>query len=226
MNNIAILLSGGTGSRIGGIIPKQYIEVNEKPIVEYSIEKIISSNMFFHIQVVASSEYRLLLEKIVDNRISIAFSKPGDNRQLSVYNALLDIEEFVKEDTRVLIHDAARPNLSEKMIFECLNSLDTHEGVIPVLPMKDTVYECDDEGKIVSLLPRANVFAGQSPEAFVYGKYLEANRKLTRAEMLKIHGSTEPAIKAGMDVFSIKGDEKNYKITTILDLEKFMKEME
>lgn len=92
--------------------------------------------------------------------------------------------------------------------------------MLPVLPMKDTVY-LGDGRQITSLLEREKVYAGQAPEAFVLGKYYEANERLLPDRIGQINGSTEPAIMAGMDIAMIPGEEGNFKITTQADLERF-----
>ena len=125
------------------------------------------------------------------------------------------------EDINVLIHDAARPLLSRELIAGCVRGVSEHDGVLPVLPMKDTVYFSED-GKIISgLLDRGEIFAGQAPECFNFKKYLAANEALLPDAIMAINGSTEPAVMAGMDVVMIPGDEKNFKITTKEDLERF-----
>ena len=121
----------------------------------------------------------------------------------------------------MLIHDAARPCLSEALITACIDALDGHDGALPVLPMKDTVYLSRDGKSVSSLLNRQEIFAGQAPELFVLGKYYEANERLFPQKILQVNGSTEPAILAGMDIAMIPGDEGNYKITTKADLERF-----
>ncbi|MDE7233113.1 MAG: 2-C-methyl-D-erythritol 4-phosphate cytidylyltransferase, partial [Lachnospiraceae bacterium] len=96
-----------------------------------------------------------------------------------------------------------------------------HDGVLPVLPMKDTVYQSTDGKRVGALLNRSEIYAGQAPEAFRIGPYYEANKKLCPDRILKINGSTEPAVMAGMDIVMIPGDEGNFKITTREDLERF-----
>ena len=108
----------------------------------------------------------------------------------------------------------------------CLAAADGHEGVIPVLPMKDTVYGSTDGKTINALLDRTEIFAGQAPEVFRLGAYLDANRRLLPDRILEINGSTEPAVMAGMDMVMIPGDERNFKITTGGDLERFRRLVE
>ena len=136
------------------------------------------------------------------------------------------MQSEAKPDDLVIIHDAARPCLTKKLLQECICAAEGHDGVLPVLPMKDTVYYSEDGVHVSGLLQRSNVLAGQAPEVFRYGKYLEANQALLPEKILQVNGSTEPAVLAGMDIVTIPGDEKNYKVTTQEDLKRFRKEME
>ncbi|MBR6003961.1 MAG: 2-C-methyl-D-erythritol 4-phosphate cytidylyltransferase [Lachnospiraceae bacterium] len=219
--NIAVLLSGGKGLRMGTDVPKQYISVAGKPIISYAIDTLVESKRFGFIQIVCEKEYENLIKRSIKPGVKFGFSAPGENRQLSILNALRDVSDLADNDSYVFIHDAARPCLSYKMIENCFEAVSGHDGVLPVLPMKDTVYECDKNGKIVGLLERERIFAGQAPELFRYKEYLDANESLSKKQLLKIHGSTEPAIMAGLDVVTIRGDEENFKITTPIDLEKY-----
>jgi len=224
--NIAIILSGGTGTRIGSDIPKQYLEMNGKPVIKYCMDTIFSCEEIDLVHIVADESWTDFISECIEseykNKLN-GYSVPGDNRQLSIYNALCDLE--VKDDgtTRILIHDAARPFVKEHTIIELLAALDEYDGAIPVLPMKDTVYIAKD-GKIDSLLDRNNVKAGQAPEAFIFDKYIEANRLLLPDRIRNINGSTEVAYLAGMSIKCIEGDEGNYKITTKDDLTRWQNE--
>ncbi len=131
--------------------------------------------------------------------------------------------KYADESDKVIIHDAARPCVSDELIDGCITKLDEYEGVIPVLPIKDTVYLSEDGKSIASLIPREKLIAGQAPEAFRLGVYLKANERVLPDEIFKINGSTEPAVMASMKVGTIPGDENNFKITTKNDLERFIK---
>ena len=230
--NIALILSGGTGTRVGGNIPKQYIEVGCKPIILYALETIAKCADIDRIRIVADESWQKSIEKFMADSSEelllrskfIGFSAPGETRQLSIYNGLKDIAEYVADDDYVLIHDAARPCVSGKMLSDCLSAAREHDGAIPVLPMKDTVYLSENGTTISQLIDRSRIFAGQAPEAFVLGKYIAANEALMPDKIMSINGSTEPAVMAGMDIAMIPGDESNYKITTPADLERFKSE--
>ena len=225
----AILLSGGTGTRLGGDIPKQYFKVNDRMIIEYSIETLAGCKDIESLVIVADEKWQeaiiAALREYDDRHIFSGFAAPGETRQWSIYNGLLALKGQAGEEDSVLIHDAARPKLKETLIKNMGNALKGYDGVLPVLPMKDTVYKVDSTGKISALLERKEIMAGQAPELFLYGKYLKANEQMIEdGRMGSINGSTEPAFLAGMDIVTIPGDEDNYKITTRRDLERFRTE--
>ncbi len=223
--NSVIILAGGTGTRLGADIPKQYIEVAGKPIIAYCLETFFSHKMIDAVQIVADEMWHKYISKHISSNKFKEFSAPGATRQLSIYNGLCDVKKYSSDDDCVIIHDAARPLVPAEMITNCIKALEQHDGALPVLPMKDTVYFSEDGKCISQLVERSKIFAGQAPEAFKLGKYLAANEALMPEKILAINGSTEPAIMAGMDVAMIDGDEKNFKITTKGDLEKFKEYM-
>lgn len=221
--NVAIILAGGTGKRLGADIPKQYIEVNGKPIITYSMEPFARENDIYGIQIVADTEWRSYIEENQPSYVRekiLGYSQPGANRQLSIWNALRDISGICREDDVVIIHDAARPLVSARLIEDCLNACREQDGAMAALPVKDTTYYCC-EGKIESLLDRDKLMAGQSPEAFLFGKYYEAIEALFPDKIFCVNGSSEPAVMAGMKIVCVPGEESNFKITTAADMERF-----
>lgn len=234
-----MILSGGIGSRLGLSMPKQYYEVNGKPIIRYVIETFENSSVVDGILIVAAPKWQeYIKEQILKKEKFLGFAPSGENRQLSIYNGLCKLRELCDEnlktqrgvsklnDTLVLIQDAARPNTSQKMISECFSLKEDEDGAMPVLPMKDTVYVSQDGLSVNGLLQRETLFAGQAPESFRLGKYLAANERLLPEKILTINGSTEPAILSGMHIKMISGDENNYKITTEMDLNRFIRGLE
>lgn len=251
--SLAIILAGGTGSRIKSAdIPKQYIEVGGRPVISYVLETTLSVPGITALAVVADAAWQERIRYALADEIEalclsaenagisytespelsslkakMLFADPGENRQLSILNGLRALAaNGAGEDDLVAVIDAARPNMSIDLLKAVYAAAEPCDGALPVLPMKDTVYLSDGGERVSSLLPREQVFAGQAPEVFRFGKYLEANKRLLPDEILKIHGSTEPAIMAGMDIAMIPGDEANYKITTDADLIRFREEIE
>ena len=221
--NFAIILAGGSGSRTGMDIPKQYIknEAGKSPI-EYTIDSIYASDTTDVFVIAADPDRYDEIRKLFPQGCEHIFTLSGQTRQLSVCNALDAIyEKYGDAGHTVMIYDAARPYISADHIKSLYCSLKNADGVIPVLPMKDTVYECEN-GRINGLLKRENIFAGQAPELFVFDKYLKANKALFPEKIYDIKGSTEPAVLYGMNIVTVKGDERNIKITTAKDMEQFM----
>lgn len=231
---------------MGMDIPKQYIKVNGRTVISYCLESFFAHEMIDAVQIVADEAWHEMITETVnqlcqavsgstfdksrpENTLACrenmgkfrGFSLPGRNRQLSVLNGLDDIRKYAGDSDYVLIHDAARPLVSHVLITDCIAAVKGHDGILPALPMKDTVYFSEDGRNVSSLLERSRIFAGQAPELFVLGKYYEANRRLLPDGIFQMNGSTEPAIMAGMDIAMIPGDERNFKITTAADLEHF-----
>lgn len=225
MRNIAIILSGGTGSRLGNEIPKQYLEIEGKPIIRFCLERFSGISSIDAFVLVIASRWVSYVEKQLKqlgNSKEYYFASPGETRQYSILNALVVAHQHFAEEDCVIIHDAARPLVSHHLIENCMNGMkEGYDGVLPVLPVKDTIYQSEDHVHIHRLLPRSALFAGQAPEAFVLGKYLSAHQRMTHEELLRINGSAELAYKQGMRIKLIPGEERNFKITTLEDLERF-----
>ncbi len=234
--NAAILLSGGVGTRISSDIPKQYIRINGRMMVSFALRALLSAPQVGLVCVVADPSWQeAIRQELSDDQEtvdSLLFADPGANRQLSIWSGLQRILEARSEQSEnpevaadpkdtVFIHDAARPYLTQELIDACYAALSGHDGVLPVLPMKDTVYESTDGRAVARLLDRSRIYAGQAPELFLLDKYVAANAALMPDRILAINGSTEPAIMAGMDIVMIPGDERNRKVTTDPDLEEF-----
>ena len=224
--NIAIILAGGVGSRIESDVPKQFVELSGRMMIIHSMLPFGTSPNVSNIQIVADEAWRDRIEDAVAEQPMISekilgFSDPGDNRQLSIYNALVDIEKMGLGDVvrNVIIHDAARPFVTMDLIDDCFKALENHDGAMPVLPMNDTVYFSRTGTHVDELLNRSTIYAGQAPEAFDYKKYLAANKALLPDKIMLIKGSTEPAIMSAMDVAMVPGNQRNFKVTTQVDLE-------
>lgn len=223
--NIAIILSGGVGSRMGINLPKQYVMVNCQPVINFCLKTFFENEQTDVIVIGVADEWKEFVKENVAklNPIKpIYYSRSGETRQYSIYNALKVLKKngFTDNDI-VLIHDAARPLVGQDLINRCYKGCNYADGVMPVIPVKDTIYLSEDGKHIQSLLNRSQLWSGQAPEAFRFGKYLKVHDEMSRAELLKINGSTELAFKAGLDCQMIEGEPINFKITTPEDLSNF-----
>lgn len=223
--NVAIILSGGVGSRMGLDIPKQYVSVHGQPVINYCLRTFLANEKTDVLVLVIAEEWKDFVADQVAflcPKKRVCFVQSGETRQYSIYNAL----KFVRAngfsaDDIVLIHDAARPLVSQDLINRCYEGCIEADGIMPVVPVKDTTYLSEDGKHIQSLLNRSHLWSGQSPEAFRFGKYISIHDSMTREELLKINGSTELAFTAGLDCRMIASDPMNFKITTIEDLSNF-----
>ncbi|MBO6112431.1 MAG: 2-C-methyl-D-erythritol 4-phosphate cytidylyltransferase [Lachnospiraceae bacterium] len=221
--NIALVLSGGIGRRLASDVPKQYVTVNGKMIIIYTLQSLCAHEMIDAVHVVAARAWwEPMITELPDASKLKGFSEPGENRQYSIINGLKDISAYADESDVVLIQDGVRPCVSDDMISDVLNAVKGHDGAVPVLPLKDTVYLSEDGKKLSSTIRRSKLLAGQAPEAFVLGRYLAANNALKKEQLLELSGSAEPALLSGLDIVTVSGDEKNFKITTNGDLKRFI----
>lgn len=224
--NTAILLSGGVGTRAGLKIPKQYIEINGRMIISYPLQTILSCGRISRIQIVAAEHWRDKISAEMERFAArgmvktFSFSDPGETRQLSVYHALLDLQDVLTPEDYVLIHDAARPFVSDDLLNATLRAAEGHDGAIPVLPATDTMYRSIDGKTLDGCIPRRQIYAGQAPEAFRFGPYLEANKALLPDRIRSINGSTEPALMAGLDMAILPGEPSNFKVTVAEDMDR------
>ena len=155
--NYAVLLSGGTGNRINTDVPKQYVRVgNGKEtfspmMVTYALKPLLLNANIDYVFIVANNEWRDSIitdvtEAGLDDSKIAGFADPGANRQSSIFSGIneiilshYDCISSVRDSDTVLVHDAARPFLTDQMVNACYEALSGHDGVMPVLPMKDTV---------------------------------------------------------------------------------------
>lgn len=222
VSNVALILAGGVGSRMKmGSFPKQYLLAMDRPIIDYCLCTFQQHPDIEHIVIVADPVWQDYIDEWLSKSGITKFADyaaPGETRQMSIFNGLLVIEEKLPGTTGVIIHDAARPLISSELIAGCFRELENADGVMPVLPVKDTCYQSLDGKTISGFLPRSQLFAGQAPEAFRFEPYLQLHRILPTETLLQISGSSELAYKHGLKVAMIPGEERNFKITTQDDL--------
>ena len=223
--NYAILLAGGTGRRIPSTkVPKQFVRAGGRMMVTYALEPILKSNHVDRICVAAEHEYRDLIYADAEQagldvkKISCYAIPANSGRQGSVLNAMQEIlrdicgevdVERVSDDDSVLIHDAARPFLSTKMVDDCNKASDGHDGIMTVLPLYDNIYRTKEYGGTIEITPmdRKGIVIEQTPAIFRLKKYYKANMALMPDELCWIKGLAEPALKAGLEVVTVSNGE-------------------
>ena len=223
--NFGMILAGGVGSRMGiKNLPKQYVEVNGKPVLVYTMEQFEKCTDVDKIIIVADTVWHnQITEWCLQYNITkfSGFAVPGETRQESVVSGLLACEaQQVSPQDIVIIHDAARPLVSTKLISAGIDAAVEHSAVLAAITTKDTIYLCQDGCSVTGLFDRSTLLCGQTPETFNLSLCLELNRAATLEELKQYHGCSELAFAHNQRVHIIPGEEMNFKLTTQEDLDR------
>ena len=224
----ALILAAGTGQRMHTDIPKQFIKINGKPLFIYSVERFLQ---VADVVIVVTAKEQLptcedlLREAGLSERVRV--TEGGGERFESSYKGLLAAKKEGAE--LVLIHDAARANISEDVIRRVLSETETHGAAVAAVPMKDTVKRADGDGFVKETLQREELWSIQTPQGFLTDLILSAYEKMGVSNM-KALGVTDDSMvmeKAlQRPVKLVMGDYDNIKVTTPSDLLIIQEKME
>ncbi|MFR4164359.1 MAG: 2-C-methyl-D-erythritol 4-phosphate cytidylyltransferase [Paraclostridium sordellii] len=216
MNGV-IIVAAGTGSRMKKDINKQFIKLDNKEIIAYTIGKFYINNEIDDIVVVIKKDEEdyfkeNILEKYNFKNIKIAYG--GEERQDSVYNG---IQKLDKNCEVVLVHDGARPFVTEEIINNSIQEAKKHNAVVVGVKVKDTIKVVGEEGNIVDTPNRKYLWSVQTPQVF---KYDIITKAYENAYNENYYGTDDAMLveKIGYDVKMIEGSYDNIKITTQEDL--------
>ena len=216
MSVCAVVPAGGAGTRMGGIVPKQFQELNGKPILYYTLKTLQDCGIISElILVVPVKEY--------DNACVDWLGKPeivtkviigGEKRQDSVYNGFCEVSP---QTEIVLVHDGVRPFVSHRMIRESVDEAREYGAAITAIPLHDTIKRVDASCLVSQTVNREELWRVQTPQVFRYELLQEAFKK---ANSEKFYGTDEGTLieHLGKPVKVVEGSEKNIKITRPEDL--------
>lgn len=212
MKKFAIIVAGGTGSRMNNSTPKQFLLLQGKPVLYHTIKSFLQSYDDMHIILVLPKEHIAAGQEIIDaffdyNRIQIAIG--GSTRFHSVQNGL----QLVKEESIVFVHDAVRCLVSVDLIKRCFDTTIEQGSAIPVIASKDSVRLITDEGN--EALERAAVKLVQTPQTF-HSKILIPAYQIDYKDRFTDEATVVEAF--GLKVVLVEGEENNFKITRPVDL--------
>ena len=216
MSVCAVVPAGGTGTRMGGTVPKQFLELNGKPILYYTLKTLQDCGIISELILVVP-------EKEYDNACTDWLGKPeivtkvvvgGEKRQDSVYNGFCELSP---QTEIVLVHDGVRPFLSHQMIQESVDAAREYGAAITAIPVNDTIKRVDDSGLVSKTVDREGLWRVQTPQVFRYELLEEAFKK---ANSEKFYGTDEGTLieHLGKPVKVVEGSEQNIKITRPEDL--------
>ena len=220
--NVVLVLSGGTGTRLGASVPKQYCTIAGKPVIVHTLEQFQKCHGVAGVIVVALAEWRakILVWKEAYGLSKLwAIAPAGADRQLSIRNGLTAAKGDMKEAAGgVIVQDAARPLTSQDLLARLVQGLEEAPAVMPVLPITDTTYTSEDGEWVSGLLDRKRLFAGQAPEAFHFWPYLKLYEETPTEILSSMSGSCQLPFSKGWKVKMVPGDAENLKITYAADL--------
>ena len=227
MSIYAIIAAGGSGSRMGSDIPKQYLTVRDKPLLYYTLEAFENSCVNGVSVAVSKDWMQYVVSDIVDkfrlNKV-IRVCEGGAERHVSVFHALDDLSDIAKADDIVLIQDGARPFVTAQLIEKIASGVEEFGAAIAAVPVKDTIKISDADGFVKETTVRANTWQIQTPQGFYYGEILEAYRRLFAdagrenvmiTDDAMVYERAFPKKKVKL----IEAFYENIKITTVEDLE-------
>ena len=226
--NVAIIIAGGSGSRMGQDIPKQFISVYDKPVLIYTLESFQSHPMIDAIEVVC-----------IDGWIDMVWAyakqfnitklkwvvKGGNSGQESIRNGVYNLEEKVSSDDNIIIHDGVRPLVEQSVLTDVINKCNIYGNAVTSMPYNEQIFIIDEEDntKTNKYIPREILRRVSTPQAYKFdlidSKYHEAFEK-----KIGIYGSSYTntmMTDLGVTLNFALGSEKNIKLTTVDNLEIF-----
>ena len=222
MRNIAIILAGGSGSRVGGTTPKQLLSLSDgRSILEHSVDAFESASVIDEIAIVMHPDFMDEAKRICETNTWRKVKKiipGGTERWESSWHAILAYEEL-DNHAALWFHDAARPFVSQRILLDVAETLETHDAVTVAVPVTDTLYHVADSC-VKNIPPRAEYMCAQTPQAFrydvVFSAYVKAlaDENLMATDDAGIVRRYEPSHKIRI----VLGDESNRKITYKEDL--------
>jgi len=223
--NIALIIAGGIGARMGQDIPKQFINVYDKPVIVYTMEAFQKHPEIDGIEIVCIDDWKGALLAYA-KQFGIAklenIVSGGKNGQESIRNGLFDIiKRHNAKDDIVLIHDAIRPMVSKEIITDNIKVCREYGNAITVVPCTAAMLKTYDTISTEEQVPRDNLKITQTPQAFFINDIVEAHKEALSKGIVCSVASCTMYIELGRKLYMSKGSEKNLKITTVEDIEIF-----
>ena len=222
--NIALIIAGGKGQRMQQEIPKQFLNVNDKPVMIYTLEAFQSHPDIDRIGVVCvdgwhdilrayARQYRIdKLEWVVSG---------GENGQTTIRNGVFHAEQLYGEQDIILVHDAIRPMVSHEIISDCIVQCKKHGSAVSIVPCNTVALRRTTDHLSSEVVPRDRLALTQTPQAFPLKKLADAHRKALETGITNSIASCTLMVELGESVHFSIGAETNIKLTTPDDLKIF-----
>lgn len=221
----AEILAGGKGSRMGNTeMPKQFLMLGSKPVFIHTIEQFLMNKRVEKVLVCCPEEWMAhtkdAIKKHIVNAEKVVVVKGGSTRNETILNGCYYIEKEygVQEDDIILTHDAVRPFLNQRIIDDNIDAALKHGAVDTVIEAVDTIVHSAD-GRIITEIPvRSEMYQGQTPQSFNIKLLMEFLTSLTEEEKSILTDACKALVLKGINVWLVRGEVYNMKITTQHDL--------
>ena len=224
--NVAIIIAGGVGSRMGADIPKQFIKVNGKHILAYTCESFQKHHLIDAIEVVCINGWEddvwKYKEKYGISKLKW-ITKGGNTGQESIRNGVYNLKGIVSDEDNIIIHDGIRPLVDDSVIDDLIEKCNKYGNAVTSMPYNEQIFLVDDEISTIKYIPRETLRRVATPQCYkyklLYDKYQEAFGK-----QIGIFGSSYTntmMVELGVRLYFAKGSDRNIKLTTPGDLEIF-----
>ena len=226
--NIAVILAGGTGTRVGGDRPKQFLDINGRSIIERSIDAFEQAAGIDEVAVVVHPDWKEYMQRLVDDndwRRVRRLIEGGSERYMSSLNAISAYIDY-PDDTNLILHDAARPFVSQAVIARVVEALKWHEAIGVGIPSTDTIWEVRQDfdpqlSKFVARIPeRSTMWRAQTPQAFRLPLIRDAYQYALQDSQFRATDDCGVVRRylPGIKIHIVEGEEQNRKITFKEDL--------
>ncbi len=221
----ALVLAGGTGSRMGSDMPKQFLNILDKPVIIYTLEKFCMHGGFDKILVLTPDEWIDYTEELVRKHLKeykdvVKVIEGGQSRNDTIINGIRYIEEkyFLNDDTVIVTHDAARPFINNRVIDENINAVKFGGVATTAVPSIDTILYCPDKKSVESITNRSTLYQCQTPQTFRAKEFRDIYMAFDDKERETLTDATGIFVKNGIEVSVVQGENYNIKITYPNDL--------
>ena len=224
--NIGLVIAGGSGKRSGQEIPKQFINIYDKPVIIYTLEGFQRHPDIDAIEVVCLDGWHDILRAYA-RQYDITKLKwivsGGDSGQESIRNGVFYLKDKCQPDDVIIIHDGIRPMIDEDVLSDVIVTCKKHGNAVTSLPYNEQIFRIKDEETTEEYIPRETLRRVMTPQAYKFDKLYWAYEKAFR-ENIGIHGSSYTntmMVDLGETLHFASGSNKNIKITTADDFELF-----
>ena len=218
--NIAVILAGGSGSRFGLDLPKQFLKVAGKKVIEHTIDVFEHNELIDEIAVVTRPEFISDIEQMVVNNHYAKVRKILQGGKERYHSSLSAINAYTNDDDNLIFHDAVRPLVNDRIIDDCVKALEKYEAVDVAIPVADTIIQVDEKDCIQTIPTRSTLRSGQTPQCFKRGVIHKAYEIALQDPQFVTTDDCGVVRKYLPDVpvFVVKGEVFNMKITYKEDL--------